>query len=125
MTDKAPRRRTVTLTDRIADVLRQYFDNAYDYEGNEFHPDISCLADDIAAVVRPRIDSIEQLDALPHGALVIRKYTSAAGWRLSELWEHRGESWYCLAAPLTLPGESWGIPAFPVQLLYTPGDTDD
>lgn len=109
----------MTLVDRIADVLRQYFDNAYDYEGNEFHPDISCLADDIAAVVRPRIDSIEQLDALPDGSVV--RAREGAIFEKVTLYTGPGEPWWRSGSDVECATTQISLPA---TLLYTTGDTE-
>lgn len=109
----------MTLVDRIADVLRQYFDNAYDYEGNEFHPDISCLADDIAAVVRPRIDSIEQLDALPDGSVV--RAREGAIYEKDTQHTIPGEPWW--PSGYDVECETTRI-ALPATLLWTPGDNE-
>lgn len=66
------------------------------------------------------IGEAEQLDALPHGSLVVREYTSAAGWKLNEVWERRNEVWHCLAAPLSPPSGQNGTPRLPVKLVWHP-----
>ena len=62
---------------------------------------------------------MEQLDALPHRSLILREYTSQAGWALTEVWEKRNEDWYCLAAPLSPPAREWGRPVLPAVVLWT------
>lgn len=78
------------------------------------------LADVVRGVLRPVISTADQLKALPHRALVVRRYTSAAGWNLHEVWERRNETWYCLAAPLSPPSQKVGVPNLPVELVWQP-----
>lgn len=66
------------------------------------------------------IRTVEELNELPHLSLVLRPYTSQAGWKLHEVWERRNESWYCLAAPLNPPGLEFGVPSLPVLLVWHP-----
>ena len=66
------------------------------------------------------IRTVEELNELPHLSLVLRPYTSQAGWKLHEVWERRSESWYCLAAPLNPPGREFGVPTLPVRLVWHP-----
>lgn len=78
----------------------------------------------IVAAVRADIDgartvtTVEQLDALPTLAIVRDEWTSAAGWHHSGIWERRGMSWHCIAAPVMPPGHP--RPALPARVLYTP-----
>ncbi len=66
------------------------------------------------------VRTADQLDALPHLSLVIRPYTSPAGWKLHEVWERRNGLWYCLAAPLNPPGQAFGTPNLPALLIHHP-----
>ncbi|BCI54964.1 hypothetical protein NIIDNTM18_42420 [Mycolicibacterium litorale] len=70
--------------------------------------------------VHQRIETVEQLDALPHGTLLVREYTSAAGWKLNEVWERHNKVWHCLAAPLSPPSRHDGIPTLPAKLVWHP-----
>ncbi len=66
------------------------------------------------------VETAAELDALPHGSLLVRRYTSEVGWQLHEVWERRNDLWYCLAAPLIPPSQTWGVPRLPAQLVWSP-----
>ena len=144
----APRSLTVAdLSDRIAEVLREHqmvpcsrsavgeptwhwsLCEGCDWESDHFVPGEGVSREDlhaahvaevVVAAIHPQITTREELDALPHQSLVLRPYTSQAGWKLHEVWERRNESWYCIAAPLNPPGREWGVPELPVRLVWRP-----
>lgn len=66
------------------------------------------LAAEIADALHPRIDTVEQLDALPAGVVVIddrydvlQRESDAAGWLMAGF-------------------EGWHVPVLPAIVLYTP-----
>jgi hypothetical protein len=81
---------------------------------------MDAVAAAVLASVNPNITTQEQLDALPHLALLLRPYQSQAGWNLHEVWEKRGDVWHCLAAPLSPPARHDGVPLLPAILLWSP-----
>lgn len=74
----------------------------------------------IQQVLDPTITTQDELDALPHLALLLRPYQSQAGWSLHEVWEKRHDVWHCLAAPLSPPAHHDGAPLLPAILLWSP-----
>ncbi|AVP42379.1 hypothetical protein SEA_MISHA28_81 [Mycobacterium phage Misha28] len=107
----------------IADVLRahqQADEYGYPVEecrcGATFWCDYAeHVAAEIAAVVQPRIDTIEQLDALPDHSII--RCASGAGWHKQELTCSPGEPWWCAGSEIECPSSAIPLPA---RVLYTP-----
>lgn len=114
------------MSDRIETVIAEILRCAgillpNDYTRScDYNRALNELAAQIDAVVHPRIDTVEQLDALPTLSIVRDEWMSAAGWHHSGIWERRGMSWHCIAAPVMPPGHP--RPNLPARLLYRPED---
>jgi hypothetical protein len=85
-------------------------------------------ADDIAAAAeehyRPRVETIEQLDALPVGAVLKEDWPSTDGGAIWERWnssEPDGE-WVRLDSCAHIPGRK---PFLPAVVLYLPEGADE
>ncbi|QDF19810.1 hypothetical protein QEH38_gp78 [Mycobacterium phage LilSpotty] len=91
---------------RIAEVIRPWLRRKREAEE---------LAGEIAAVVQPRIDTVEQLDALPDHSII--RCASGAGWHKQELTCSPGEPWWCAGSEIECPSSAIPLPA---RVLYTP-----
>lgn len=71
----------------------------------------------IAEVLRPRIETVEQLDALPFLTIVREVYgPSASGCDYGGVWERRTSGWECIAGTVMPPG--YESPRLPCRVLY-------
>jgi hypothetical protein len=64
------------------------------------------------------ITTEDALDELPTLSVVRDTWTSPDGWRHSGIWERRGYTWHCIAAPVLPPGHD--KPNLPARVLWTP-----
>ena len=98
---------------RIAEILRDRF------------PFVSAaglgeIAAEIGAALRPRIDTMEQLDALPFLTIVREVYgPSPRACDYGAVWERRTSGWQCIAGSV-MPPRDEHAPRLGCRVLYTP-----
>lgn len=66
------------------------------------------------------ITSDEHLDALPEFTVLRYNYTSRAGLKLHEIWEHLFAGWCCIGGATSPPMGDYGVPPLPAQLIWHP-----
>ena len=107
---------------RIAEILRcagillpNDYTRSWDYNRA-----LNELAAQIDAVVHPRIDTMEQLDALPFLTIVREVYgPSPSGCDYGAVWERRTSGWQCIAGSV-MPPRDEHAPRLGCRVLYTP-----
>ena len=107
---------------RIAEILRcagillpNNYTRSWDYNRA-----LNELAAQIDAVVHPRIDTVEQLDALPFLTIVREVYgPSPSGCDYGAVWERRTSGWQCIAGSV-MPPRDEHAPRLGCRVLYTP-----
>ena len=89
-----------------------------DYDGIEGRP-IGEVAAEIYAALHPRIDTIDQLDTLPHGAVVRASADGPNGsvYEKDLQYTQRGEPWWPSGYDVECASDDIQLPAI---LLYTP-----
>ena len=104
------------LQARISDVLQLAFD------GRKGTGNFLRLAAEIAAEVHPRIETIDQLDTLPHGAVVRASAGGPNGSVYEKDLQHtqRGEPWWPSGYDVECASDDIQLPAI---LLYMPEST--
>ncbi|ASJ79138.1 hypothetical protein SEA_ZENTIME222_57 [Mycobacterium phage ZenTime222] len=98
------------LETRIAEVIRPWLRRKREAEE---------LAGEIVAVVRPRIETVEQLDALPEGAVV--RSDDGGVYVKDHRYTQAGEPWWPAGYDVECGSESISLPA---RVLYLPEATD-
>ena len=74
----------------------------------------------IDAALHPRIDTLEQLDALPFLTIVREVYgPSPSGCDYGAVWERRTSGWQCIAGSV-MPPRDEHAPRLGCRVLYTP-----
>ncbi|AOT25810.1 hypothetical protein SEA_TORTELLINI_65 [Mycobacterium phage Tortellini] len=101
--------------DRIAELIRPWLRRQRDAED---------LAELIAQLVYPRIETVEQLDALPFLTIVREVYgPSPSGCDYGAVWERRTSGWQCIAGSVMLPRDEHR-PRLGCRVLYAPEAVD-
>ena len=112
----------MTDTSRIAQILRcagillpNDYTRSWDYNRA-----LNELAAQIDAAVHPRIDTMEQLDALPFLTIVREVYgPSPSACDYGAVWERRTSGWQCIAGSV-MPPRDEHAPRLGCRVLYTP-----
>lgn len=112
----------MTDTSRIAEILRcagillpNDYTRSWDYNRA-----LNELAAEIDAALHPRIDTLEQLDALPFLTIVREVYgPSPSGCDYGAVWERRTSGWQCIAGSV-MPPRDEHAPRLGCRVLYTP-----
>lgn len=77
-------------------------------------------AAEIVAALHPRIDTVDQLDALPFLTIVREVYgPSPSGCDYGAVWERRTSGWHCIAGSV-MPPRDEHAPRLGCRVLYHP-----
>jgi hypothetical protein len=105
----------VSDIDRIAEILRAHRRCA----PGACTPEILATLIVQKLSVHRRIETVEQLDALPFLTIVREVYgPSASGCDYGAVWERRTNGWECIAGTVMPPG--YESPRLPCRVLYRP-----
>jgi hypothetical protein len=123
----------VSDVDRIAQILREHhFVTELQIDGRRlYHCEKCCgtkvctahsveeyrthLAAEIVDALHPRIDTVEQLDALQDGVVLIDARLTV--WERNSHYGSDAEPWWCTASEIEYPSARIELPA---RVLYTP-----